>query len=93
MSRIVLELSEHDAVEDYAELVTVLKPLRAKGMRLAIDDVGAGFSSLRHIVLTSPDIIKIDRSIVDGVAQDAVLTDPGALARRLRDWLQGAGRC
>lgn len=86
LSRIVLELSEHDAVEDYAELVTVLKPLRAKGMRLAIDDVGAGFSSLRHIVLTSPDIIKIDRSIVDGVAQDAVLT---TLVHSLVDFATG----
>ena len=42
-------------------------------MRLAIDDVGAGFSSLRHIVLTAPDVLKIDRSIVDGVAADPVL--------------------
>ena len=40
---------------------TALEPLRAKGMRLAIDDVGAGFSSLRHIVLTKPDVIKLDR--------------------------------
>ena len=37
------------------------------GLRLAIDDVGAGFSSLRHIVVTSPDVIKIDRSIVTGL--------------------------
>jgi EAL domain-containing protein (putative c-di-GMP-specific phosphodiesterase class I) len=43
-------------------------------MRLAIDDVGAGFSSLRHIVVTAPDIIKIDRSIVTGVNTDPVLT-------------------
>jgi EAL domain-containing protein (putative c-di-GMP-specific phosphodiesterase class I) len=43
-------------------------------MRLAIDDVGAGFSSLRHIVLTSPDVMKLDRSIVDGVSGDPVLT-------------------
>ena len=42
-------------------------------MRLAIDDVGAGFSSLRHIVLTAPDVIKIDRSLVDGVHHDKVL--------------------
>ncbi len=42
-------------------------------MRLAIDDVGAGFSSLRHIVLTKPDVIKLDRSIVDGVTHDDVL--------------------
>jgi EAL domain-containing protein (putative c-di-GMP-specific phosphodiesterase class I) len=71
--RIVLELSEHDPVEDYEVLSTALHPLRQKGMRLAIDDVGAGFSSLRHILLTTPDVIKLDRSIVAGVATDPVL--------------------
>jgi EAL domain-containing protein (putative c-di-GMP-specific phosphodiesterase class I) len=73
LDRIVLELSEHDPIHDYERLKAVLAPLRARGMRLAIDDVGAGFSSLRHIVATAPDVIKIDRSIVSGVAGDAVL--------------------
>ena len=73
LDRVLLELSEHDQVDDYAALSAVLAPLRAAGMRLAIDDVGAGFSSLRHIVLTKPDVIKIDRTIVDGVSHDAVL--------------------
>jgi EAL domain-containing protein (putative c-di-GMP-specific phosphodiesterase class I) len=71
--RILLELSEHDPVADYPELAATLEPLRAAGMRLAIDDVGAGFSSLRHIVLTAPDVIKLDRSIVAGVTDDPVL--------------------
>ena len=70
----LLELSEHDQVEDYAALTATLGPLRAAGLRLAIDDVGAGFSSLRHIVVTSPDVIKIDRSIVAGLDVDPVLT-------------------
>jgi EAL domain-containing protein (putative c-di-GMP-specific phosphodiesterase class I) len=74
LERVLLELSEHDQVEDYDALTAVLFPLRARGMRLAIDDVGAGFSSLRHIVLTAPDVIKLDRSIVDGVHVDPVLT-------------------
>ncbi|MDQ1725416.1 MAG: hypothetical protein QOG52_2444 [Frankiaceae bacterium] len=73
LDRVLLELSEHDQVADYAALAAVLEPLRAAGMRLAIDDVGAGFSSLRHIVVTSPDVIKIDRTIVDGVSHDSVL--------------------
>ncbi|MCD9623271.1 EAL domain-containing protein [Rhabdothermincola salaria] len=71
--RVVLELSEHEAVRDYDELATVLAPLREAGMRLAIDDVGAGFSSLRHIVQTAPDMVKLDRTIVAGVAGDRVL--------------------
>jgi EAL domain-containing protein (putative c-di-GMP-specific phosphodiesterase class I) len=74
LDRIVLELSEHDPIDDYDALRTTLAPFRARGMRLAIDDVGAGFSSLRHIVITSPDVIKLDRSIVAGVSADPVLS-------------------
>ena len=54
-------------------------------MRLAIDDVGAGFSSLRHIVLTAPDVIKLDRSIVDGVS-----ARPGADAPWSARWSTSA---
>ena len=73
LQRVVLELTEHDAVEDYDRLAAALAPFRAAGLRLAIDDVGAGFSSLRHIVTTAPDVIKIDRSIVAGLDTDPVL--------------------
>ena len=72
--RVLLELSEHDPVEDYDALHEALAPHRAAGLRLAIDDVGAGFSSLRHIVVTSPDVLKIDRSIVSGLDTDPVLS-------------------
>lgn len=73
LARVLLELSEHDPVQDYRALAEVLDPLRARGMRLAVDDVGAGFSSLRHIVVTAPDVIKLDRSLVAGVGTDHVL--------------------
>jgi EAL domain-containing protein (putative c-di-GMP-specific phosphodiesterase class I) len=73
LERVLLELSEHDQVADYPELAAVLAPLRSAGMRLAIDDVGAGYSSLRHIVLTAPDVLKLDRSVVSGVDTDPVL--------------------
>ncbi|MEV4516968.1 EAL domain-containing protein [Dactylosporangium sp. NPDC049525] len=88
LDRIVLELSEHQQVEDYDLLKGVLAPLRGGGMRLAIDDVGAGFSSLRHIVLTQPDVIKLDRSIVTGVGADPVLR---VLTRSLVDLAVGCG--
>ncbi len=74
LGRILLELSEHEAVDDYDALTDTLAPLRERGLRLAIDDVGAGFSSLRHIVLTAPDVIKLDRSIVAGVTSSTVLS-------------------
>ena len=86
--RLVLELSEHDPVVDYLELSEALRPLREMGARLAIDDVGAGFSSLRHILLTAPDVIKLDRSIVAGASSDGVLL---ALVRSLVDFGHGAG--
>lgn len=72
MSRLVLEITEHDAVASYAELREALEPLRERGARIAIDDAGAGFASLHHIVELSPDIVKIDRALVDGVANDPV---------------------
>ena len=40
------------------------------GVRIAIDDAGAGFASLRHILQLSPDLIKLDISITAGVDQD-----------------------
>ncbi|SEL16194.1 EAL domain, c-di-GMP-specific phosphodiesterase class I (or its enzymatically inactive variant) [Blastococcus sp. DSM 46786] len=86
LDRILLELSEHDAVDDYDALAATLAPFRAGGLRLAIDDVGAGFSSLRHIVVTSPDVIKLDRSIVSGLDTDPVRT---VLVRSLVDFAGG----
>jgi EAL domain-containing protein (putative c-di-GMP-specific phosphodiesterase class I) len=84
----VLELSEHDPVDDYDAIAAVLTPLRARGMRLAIDDVGAGFSSLRHIVVTAPDVIKLDRSIVTGISDDPVLA---VVTRSLVDLAEALG--
>lgn len=75
MDRIVLELSESDKVADYTALDNALAPLRARGLRLAVDDVVAGFAALQHIVLTGPDVIKLDRTITHGVSQDAGLTE------------------
>ncbi|HVF06868.1 MAG TPA: EAL domain-containing protein [Frankiaceae bacterium] len=72
LRRLVLEITEHDAVESYAALRAALEPLRERGARIAIDDAGAGFASLHHIVELSPDIVKIDRALVHGVAHDPV---------------------
>jgi diguanylate cyclase (GGDEF)-like protein/PAS domain S-box-containing protein len=70
MDRLVLEITEHEAVESYADLRERLKPLRDRGLWLAIDDAGAGYASLHHIIELRPDIIKIDRSLIDGLASD-----------------------
>lgn len=68
--RIVLELTEHAAVKDYAELDRVLGPLRFMGVKLAIDDAGAGYSGLQHIVRLRPDMLKLDMSLTRNIDTD-----------------------
>ncbi|KWX67242.1 EAL domain-containing protein [Mycobacterium sp. NAZ190054] len=62
-SRIVLEITEHDAVPNYGALDDALDACRARGMRVAVDDVGAGFASFSHVLELSPEFVKIDQSI------------------------------
>jgi len=68
--RMVIEVTEHAQVDDYEELARALAPLRACGARLAIDDVGAGFASLRHILRLEPDIVKLDLTLTHEIASD-----------------------
>jgi EAL domain-containing protein (putative c-di-GMP-specific phosphodiesterase class I)/CheY-like chemotaxis protein len=68
--RIVIEITEHAPVTDYDELNAGLANVRGLGVRLAIDDAGAGFASLRHILRLQPDFIKLDVSLVAGVEND-----------------------
>ncbi len=70
IDRIVLELTERLAVEEYAPLAAVLAPLRRRGLRIAVDDAGSGFASMRHILRLRPDIIKLDRSLIAGIDSD-----------------------
>jgi EAL domain-containing protein (putative c-di-GMP-specific phosphodiesterase class I)/DNA-binding NarL/FixJ family response regulator len=69
--RVVLELTEHSPIVDYAEVAGCLADLRRLGSRLAVDDVGKGFSGLGHVVELSPDLMKFDRCLVSGVEIDA----------------------
>lgn len=68
--RLVLEITEHEAVEDYEHLVEALVPLRSLGARIAIDDAGAGFASLRHTLRIAPDIVKMDLSLTRSIDSD-----------------------
>jgi EAL domain-containing protein (putative c-di-GMP-specific phosphodiesterase class I) len=61
--RLVLELTEHAQIEDYEALRESLAPLRRAGVRFAVDDAGAGYASLRHILQLAPDVIKLDISL------------------------------
>lgn len=66
----VMEVTEHAPVEDYDTFQRAIEPLRAAGVRLAVDDAGAGFASLRHILLLAPDVIKLDVSLTRGIDVD-----------------------
>lgn len=70
-SRLIIELTEHQAVDDYDALLDGLQDLRELGARIAIDDVGAGFASLRHILQLTPEIVKLDLSLTAGIMRDA----------------------
>jgi diguanylate cyclase (GGDEF)-like protein len=88
LSHLVVEVSEHEAVADYVALRRALFPWREAGLRVAVDDVGAGFASLRHVLELSPDIIKLDISLVQGMPNDPVRR---ALVTALVAFAQQAG--
>lgn len=67
--RLVIEITEHAAVADYVALKRALAPLRDRA-RIAVDDVGAGYSGLRHILDLAPDILKLDMSLTRDVDRD-----------------------
>jgi EAL domain-containing protein (putative c-di-GMP-specific phosphodiesterase class I) len=71
-SRIIIELTEHEKIEDYDQLTAPVARLRERGIRLAVDDAGAGFASLQQILRLKPDIIKLDRTFIEGLAEDPV---------------------
>jgi PAS domain S-box-containing protein len=68
--RLILEITEHERVASYEDLAEALRPIRERGVRLAVDDTGAGYASLNHVLQLRPDIIKLDRSLVSHVTSD-----------------------
>ena len=70
LGRIVIEVTEHARVLDYAPVRRRLDELRAAGVRVAIDDLGTGHAGLNHLLQFRPEILKIDLSIVQGVRRD-----------------------
>ncbi len=68
--RVVLELTELSPITDRQDLAGSLSALRGLGVRLALDDVGKGFSGLGNVLEFSPDFLKFDRTLVSGVDTD-----------------------
>lgn len=86
--RVVIEITEHAQVDDYDALRTALAPLRERGAQLAIDDVGAGFANLRHILRLAPDLVKLDLSLTQEISRDPARE---ALASSLVGFAEGVG--
>ena len=69
-ARIVLELTEHSRIRDYRILRLCLDRFRERGVRIAVDDAGAGYAGLQHILSLQPDVIKLDLALVRNVDRD-----------------------
>jgi EAL domain-containing protein (putative c-di-GMP-specific phosphodiesterase class I)/DNA-binding NarL/FixJ family response regulator len=64
VDRVILEITEHAPVDDYKSVRTALSRWREKGLRIAVDDAGGGYSSFAHILELSPELIKLDTSLI-----------------------------
>jgi EAL domain-containing protein (putative c-di-GMP-specific phosphodiesterase class I) len=76
--RVVLELTEHTEVLDYELFERSVEHLRSRGVRLAVDDAGAGYASFRHILNLRPDVIKLDIGLTRGIDGDPARRALGA---------------
>jgi EAL domain-containing protein (putative c-di-GMP-specific phosphodiesterase class I) len=86
--RVVVEVTEHAIVREYDALLRALGGLRDRGVRLAVDDAGAGFASFRHVIELSPEIIKLDIHLTRGVHGDR---SRQALVRSLTSFASDVG--
>jgi EAL domain-containing protein (putative c-di-GMP-specific phosphodiesterase class I) len=72
LSGLQFEITEKEVVADGDQFQMILKALRDRGARVAVDDVGEGYAGLQRVLALSPDVIKLDRSLVTGVESEPV---------------------
>lgn len=91
---VVLEITEHVAIANYPELRHAVDRLVPR-VRLAVDDAGAGFASLRHVVELRPDSVKLDQALVRSIESDparqALVAGMSHFARQTRAELIAEG--
>ena len=87
LTGVVVELTEHARIDSYVSLEPALNRLRAAGALIAIDDAGAGYAGLQHLVEVRPHIIKLDLTLISGVDRDetkrALVEMIGSFASRI----------
>lgn len=71
LQQITLEITEHAIVDYYDDLTQRIRPFRDRGLQIAVDDAGAGYSSFRHILNLAPERIKLDMSLTRHVDTDS----------------------
>src|SRR4051812_1737087 len=70
LSGVVIEITEHELAAEDGALEEGLERLRARGARIAVDDCGAGYAGLKQLMRAQPDVIKLDRSLIEGIHAD-----------------------
>ncbi len=70
LGRLVIEVTEEEAVADYAALRSATAPYLARGARVAVDDAGAGYASMRHVTELRPAFVKLDAELIRGLRDD-----------------------
>ncbi|WP_253908632.1 EAL domain-containing protein [Arthrobacter sp. H41] len=92
---LVVELTEQTPIDSYVGLEPDLNQLRAAGALIAVDDAGAGYAGLRHLLALRPSLIKIDRELVQDVDRDeakrALIEMLGTFASRVDAWILAEG--
>lgn len=92
---LVFELTEHRVVQDLPVVLEALGDMRKRGAFVAVDDAGAGYSGLKHILEVRPHFLKLDRELVTNVHHDeakrALIEMLGELAGRLDAWVLAEG--
>jgi hypothetical protein len=70
LTGLVIEVTEHELAADDTALAEDLAAIRARGARIAVDDAGAGYAGLQQLMRVAPDLIKLDRSLVQNIHED-----------------------
>ncbi len=95
LTNVVIEVTEEESITDYPSIRTRLDKVRSLGGCIAVDDAGAGFASLQHIIEMKPAFIKLDRALIKDChserAKSVLIEMIGRAGSRLDAWIIAEG--